>query len=58
MEVKKTICLIIGHNFILKPKPDILSKKRICKRCGKKQFRVNYPVFGLQDIWKDTPKKI
>ena len=54
MKVKSMVCSILGHIFILKPKPDILSKKRICKRCSKKQNRVNYPVFGVDDIWVDS----
>jgi len=52
--MKKILCILFGHNWVLKPKPDIFSRKRKCEWCNKKQFRVKYPVFSVEDIWKTT----
>jgi hypothetical protein len=40
--MKKIICKWIGHRWVLKPKPDILSNKRVCKRCGRVEKRVEF----------------
>jgi hypothetical protein len=47
------ICRLLGHIYILKPKPDILSNKRECKRCGHRQIRMQkkFPEF----YWIDDP---
>ena len=34
------ICKTFGHRWILKPKPDILSNRRVCKRCKLQQKRI------------------
>lgn len=38
----KLICKIFGHKWRLKPKPDILSNKRVCTRCRRVERRVKF----------------
>ena len=38
--MRKILCRIFGHKWIYKPKPDILSNKRVCKRCKRLEKRV------------------
>ena len=51
--MKKLICKLFGHKYILKPKPDILSNTRVCSRCGKRQRRINSPSLHTIDEWVD-----
>lgn len=47
-DMKKIICKIFGHRWGLKPKPDILSNKRVCKRCGRIEKRVGFIMRALK----------
>ena len=52
--MNKLFCFLLDHYWILKPKPDILSNKRYCKRCNKKQIRVRMPGIEIVDLWEDV----
>jgi hypothetical protein len=46
-------CRILGHYYKYIPKPDILSNKRECIRCGHRQIRTFFRV--PQEHWSDDP---
>lgn len=50
--IRNMICKIFGHRWKYLPKPDILSDKRICKRCLRVEKRTHFTAtLPIQERW-------
>jgi hypothetical protein len=60
--MKKLLCKFVGHVWSYKPKPDMLSSRRVCVRCGIEQKRTKWEILHnplrTEEVWETKETRI